>query len=56
MVWIFLGKISFTRINEYSMHEAANEILYSLEKICNKEGCSKKNKIEDQSKFEDMPT
>jgi hypothetical protein len=24
VMWILLGQISFTRINEYSMHEAAN--------------------------------
>jgi hypothetical protein len=24
VVWILLGKISFTRIHDYSMHEAAN--------------------------------
>jgi hypothetical protein len=30
VVWIFLGGISFTRINEYSMNEAANEILYPI--------------------------
>jgi hypothetical protein len=53
VVWILLGLISFTRINEYSMNEAANEILYYLvEKLQQSCGCSKHNKMEDQSKFE----
>jgi hypothetical protein len=58
VVWILLGKVSFTRINEYSVHEAANEILYSLritilQQSC---GCSRHNKMEDQSNFEYMHT
>jgi hypothetical protein len=58
VVWILLGQINFTRINEYTMHEAANEILYSLGKIILQQscGCSKHNKMEDQSKFEYMHT
>jgi hypothetical protein len=52
VMWILLGQISFTRINEYSMHEAANEILYSWGGVQQSCGCSKHNKMEDQSKFE----
>jgi hypothetical protein len=58
LVWILLGKIIFSRINEYSMHEAANEILHSLEQPILQQscGCSKHNKMENQSKFEYMHT